>query len=44
MKVDDISLLELRQLRDIRARIGDINLKQMLAGEMQATENHQPLP
>ena len=44
MQVDDISLLEFRQLRDIRARIGDIDLKQMLTGEMQATEDHQPLP
>ena len=44
VQVNDISLLELTQTSYISAAIGNINLKKMLALEMQTTEDNQALP
>ena len=44
MQVDDISLLELTKLRDVIARVCQVNVKEMFSGEATTHEDHQSFP
>ena len=40
----DVGLLELAQLRDVAAGVGEVYLKKVVAGEMQVPEHAEPFP
>ena len=44
VQVDDVSLLELRQLGDVRAAIGNVDLEEMLAAQVQACPDNKTFP